>query len=252
MERFELERSLDHKIGNIRIVRVAREGGFTVATSTGIEAYKLIIPEKGGIRYDFAEGEAMRVDGSGALLIPPKTPYVATYTGDGATVTVLTFDMRISASYTWLKRPTALRLDEKRSELLCGIVNDPHPLLLAAKIYEALYLLRSQQGISSSLSENQKKLLPAIEHINRYYYEHRRIDFYAGLCYLSESHFRRLFDEAMGASPIEYRNRLRIYEADKMIKSGEYTVSEAAYKVGFNNMSFFYRMYNRYIRARLA
>ena len=35
--------------------------------------------------------------------------------------------------------------------------------------------------------------------------------------------------------------------AKKMIESREFTVAEAAYTVGFNNMSFFYEVYNKYI-----
>ena len=32
-----------------------------------------------------------------------------------------------------------------------------------------------------------------------------------------------------------------------MIDSGEFTITEAAYLVGFNNMSFFYEVFNKYI-----
>ena len=52
--------------------------------------------------------------------------------------------------------------------------------------------------------------------------------------------------EYTGKSPIEYRNTVRIAAAKRLIKTGELTVSEAAYLVGFNNMSFFYEAYNKY------
>ena len=64
---------------------------------------------------------------------------------------------------------------------------------------------------------------------------------------MSESNFRKLFKEYTGKSLIEYRNLIRISEAKKMIESREFTVAEAAYTVGFNNMSFFYEVYNKYI-----
>ena len=63
---------------------------------------------------------------------------------------------------------------------------------------------------------------------------------------MSESNFRKLFRENIGKSPIEYRNHIRIMEFEKLISSGEFTVSEAAYVVGFNNMSFFYEVYHKY------
>ena len=65
------------------------------------------------------------------------------------------------------------------------------------------------------------------------------------MCNMSESNFRRLFKEYTGHSLIEYRNLIRISEAKKMIESKEYTVAEAAYLTGFNNMSFFYDVYNK-------
>ena len=63
---------------------------------------------------------------------------------------------------------------------------------------------------------------------------------------MSESNFRKLFKEYTGVSPIEFRNRIRIAEVQKMTDSGEYRISEAAYATGFNNMSFFYHEYEKY------
>ena len=53
-------------------------------------------------------------------------------------------------------------------------------------------------------------------------------------------------EEYTGKSPIEYRNDIRISMFEKLMESREFTVSEAAYLVGFNNMSFFYETYNKY------
>ena len=63
---------------------------------------------------------------------------------------------------------------------------------------------------------------------------------------MSESNFSKLFKEYTGFSPIEFRNRIRIAEVRKLTDSGEYSISEAAYMVGFNNMSFFYETYNKH------
>jgi AraC-like DNA-binding protein len=63
---------------------------------------------------------------------------------------------------------------------------------------------------------------------------------------MSESNLRLLFKEFTGSSLIEYRNRIRITEARKLIDSGEFSVAEAAYLVGFNNMSFFYDQMKAY------
>lgn len=44
-------------------------------------------------------------------------------------------------------------------------------------------------------------------------------------------------------SPVEYINKLRIKKACELLKSGMYTVSEAAEKTGFTNVYYFSRIF---------
>ena len=62
---------------------------------------------------------------------------------------------------------------------------------------------------------------------------------------MSESNFRKLFRAYTGRSPIEYRNLIRISEAQKLIEEGECTATEAAHITGFNNIPFFYELYRK-------
>lgn len=90
------------------------------------------------------------------------------------------------------------------------------------------------QKDSSQISPKYQKLLPAIIEIKEKYFENKKVAYYANLCNMCESNFRILFKELTGKSFIDYRNYVRIFEAKKMIDSGETTVSEAAYLTGFN------------------
>ena len=105
-----------------------------------------------------------------------------------------------------------------------------------------LNILQNSEQADTKIS---KKILPAITEIQNKFYENKKISYYADLCKMSESNFRKLFKEQTGKSPIEYRNILRIAEAKRLIDSGEYTIAESAYNAGFNNMSFFYETYNK-------
>ena len=100
-----------------------------------------------------------------------------------------------------------------------------------------------------NISKKFKKILPSVKDIEKNFFENKKILFYADLCNMSESNFRKVFKEYTGFSPIEYRNIMRCKEVKQLLDSGEFTVSEAAYTVGFNNMSFFYEVYNKYINA---
>ncbi|MFN6945474.1 MAG: ATP-binding protein [Cytophagaceae bacterium] len=48
---------------------------------------------------------------------------------------------------------------------------------------------------------------------------------------------------AVGISPVEFIRSIRLNEAKKMLCSFKYSISEVAYKVGFNNLSYFSRSF---------
>ena len=67
----------------------------------------------------------------------------------------------------------------------------------------------------------------------------------AASCNLSETHFRRLFAEYTGMTPLAYVNHLRIRQACGMIKKTNYSMEEVATRVGYASISSF----NRNFRA---
>ena len=67
------------------------------------------------------------------------------------------------------------------------------------------------------------------------------------LCNVSESSFRRLFKKYKKMSPITYKNYLRIIKAADLLKSGEYSVKEAAYAVSLPDICYFYKLFVRFM-----
>ena len=88
--------------------------------------------------------------------------------------------------------------------------------------------------------------MPALLELKQQYFKNEKISYYSELCDMSESNFRKLFKEYTGHTPISYRNLIRISAVQALLNTGETTISEAAYLVGFNNMSFFYEVYNKH------
>ncbi|MBR3942839.1 MAG: helix-turn-helix transcriptional regulator [Clostridia bacterium] len=76
-------------------------------------------------------------------------------------------------------------------------------------------------------------------------------DFYvedlAKMAFLSPTSFRRLFFECKGMSPVDYRNTLRIGRSAELLKSGKYSVSEAAEEVGIRDVKYFGKLFSRYM-----
>jgi AraC family transcriptional regulator len=62
---------------------------------------------------------------------------------------------------------------------------------------------------------------------------------------LSPYHFHRAFARAFGQTPLEYRNRLRLERARRMLESGGMTVTEICGAVGFESAASFSALFRR-------
>ena len=245
MQDIRFNGKLNYIIDNVGFIKVLRNADFTVTYKTGKKRYSLIFVENGEMNYYFTEiKENITLIKGSALFIPKYTPYIATYTQDNTIAKVLIFDMNStdlpSAFNTPIHKKEAVFLDIYKA--LSG-ENTNSTVFLASKIYELLYIMEKENIV---IPDKYKKIIPALNEIQKFYFKNKKISYYSDMCYMSESNFRKLFKEYTGKSPIEYRNLIRISEAKKMIDSGEFTVIETAYLTGFNNMSFFYELYNKF------
>lgn len=63
---------------------------------------------------------------------------------------------------------------------------------------------------------------------------------------MSASHFHKTFKNTLGISPIDYLNSEKIKHAKKLIKASKgLTISEIAFKSGFNSTSYFNRQFKK-------
>lgn len=89
------------------------------------------------------------------------------------------------------------------------------------------------------------QIRPALDHIREQYSSPMKISEIAAVCHVSESHFRRLFEENIGMTPVEYLNQIRIRKACDLIKTTGSSMEEIAVKVGFATTSTFNRNFKR-------
>lgn len=64
---------------------------------------------------------------------------------------------------------------------------------------------------------------------------------------MSEANFRRVFEKSVGMPPKEYVLRLKFGTAATLLEHGGYTVERAARYVGFDDPSYFVRIYKKYM-----
>lgn len=62
----------------------------------------------------------------------------------------------------------------------------------------------------------------------------------------SYSTFRKRFKSECGKSPLQYLTELRMERAETLLSEGGYTVAETAYMVGYEDSSYFSRVFRKY------
>lgn len=153
---------------------------------------------------------------------------------------------------------TLIESDEKIKELLTAIHKEEkdkkvgYKLALKGKIYELLtYLMRYYVVESISNKEhlirnkNLKRLNTVFQYIQKNYTEPLTNKELAEIIHLSEFRFCHLFKESMGQSPLNYINDIRLKKAYNLLQQKQYTVSEIASIVGFQDFNNFGRLFRK-------
>lgn len=64
---------------------------------------------------------------------------------------------------------------------------------------------------------------------------------------MSESKLRKLFKQTFGIGIFEYHQSIRIQEAARLLKEERLSVSEVGYQLGYTNLSYFSRVFEKYM-----
>jgi len=88
-------------------------------------------------------------------------------------------------------------------------------------------------------------LAPAVSYVASNYPEKLRLATAAKLCDLSPFQFSRNFKKEHGLTFRDFVVRVRIQRAAELMKHSSVSVTEAAFVVGFNDLSYFARMFRR-------
>lgn len=116
-------------------------------------------------------------------------------------------------------------------------------LLLQAKLYELIYLLRQSPGFAG---QRLMALQPALEHIRRNLAGGLSIPRLAELCGMSEAAFYRAFRACVGLSPKQYWLQLRLDKARQLLTDDTLSVADIAFHLGFCDEAHFCKLFRRY------
>lgn len=90
---------------------------------------------------------------------------------------------------------------------------------------------------------NLGKLAPAIHYLHENFNLKIKTAQLAKLCYLSESHFRKLFIEKFETTPVNYRQRIQLEKAKELLGHTKLTINEIAINCGFKNQQYFTKLF---------
>lgn len=84
-----------------------------------------------------------------------------------------------------------------------------------------------------------------LEYINCNYHEELELQDCAEMFHTSSSYIARMFKKYTDTNFSSYLNDLRIKEATKLLKETDLSIKEVCYKIGYNNLNYFYKMFKK-------
>ena len=239
----------DFRVGNIDVQTVSRLKNYRHSFLGGREKHGFVYVVNGKMLDSFVGCSVDDLPSyKGELVFIPKgSRYTGAYMEENTIIKIIQFDILSGELPEYLSTPVKLNLPnayELVEAFFSPIENHTayHPFYYLSCLYGLLWKIDESY---SRLPRKYKKLQPALTEMVGNWNENRKVSYYAELCDMSETNFRRLFGEYMGMSPIDYRNDIRLVNAKAMLQSGEYNVSEVAFESGFSNLSFFIRLYKK-------
>ena len=135
-------------------------------------------------------------------------------------------------------------LDSRLKNLADGFYRMEHRNF--AKIKGDFFLLLDE--IADASEQNNEFYYPirrGIELFCEEWNQNERIEKYARLCGISVTYFYRCFRKWAGSSPVEYRNRLRLSNAQSLLRCTDMQIKEISEAVGFEDPFYFCRIFSQ-------
>ncbi len=126
---------------------------------------------------------------------------------------------------------------------------EPYKVKLKSILFDFIYEFYSKGKIievNHKSKQKAKRLRDVLLFIHHNYDKNISLKQLADISELNESYFSRYFKKQTGKSPIEYLNFYRINKAKEMLQKKNPSVKEISNLTGFNNFSYFIKVFKEY------
>lgn len=120
--------------------------------------------------------------------------------------------------------------------------------LCAAYILEILSLAGRRNTYSGNevFLKNKSRISAVCHFMYDNHAQNLSVEDCARQCNLSPSRFAHIFKEAIGKTPLEYINEIRISKAKELLSTLNYSISEISEMVGFPSQNYFARIFKKH------
>ncbi len=112
-----------------------------------------------------------------------------------------------------------------------------------------LYYDKFEASVSIDYNRHQQdidRIRSVLELVSDHYEENIKLEQAAESAIMSKQYFCRYFKRVTGYTFLEYLMRFRIDKAKEFILEDRQTITEISYKVGFESLGYFYRVFKRF------
>jgi AraC-like DNA-binding protein len=223
--------------------------------SEGRKIYGISFALEGEASYKFASGNSYKTVSGDLVFLPSNTAYKIEVNGEYRHYTV-NFNVHGGIENTPLECDEMIVLHSNNPLHYSAALNELTRIWSEKKSGYEMKAVRGVNEILTAMIEEANavklegapcyaRLMPAKEYIDQRCFESITLKELADICQMSVTSFRRRFLEAFGQSPIRYRDSQRILRAKDMLADGRFSVTETAYKCGFDDVSYFCRFFRK-------
>lgn len=137
----------------------------------------------------------------------------------------------------------------RQIDLLCCAQTEGYQLGVKGLLFQFFFLLISnrqkKETASAARMKSLNKMKTILKYVEDHYTEHITIEDMAELTCYSKSHFMKFFKQNTGSAFIDYLNDYRLTIAERLLKTSDSPVLEIAAQSGFDNLSYFNRIFRR-------
>lgn len=222
-----------------------RNGCYTAGTKVGFSAPRLAFIKRGRCIVETADKEVIHLRAGDVWFLPKSACYVSHWYGEEDVIfDMVEFDVDFLSLYYQSMQVLCMPEAEKDFDFLLEAWEKEDSFQSLA----ALYLLLHRVLPKLKRSENKwgDRIQPALKYLRDNNSETVRVEAAAALCYMSPSRFFEVFREAVGVSPIQYKNQIKTARAEALLLQGK-TAEEVCEILHFSSPTFMRRMMKKYL-----